>query len=201
MEEANALASRAGILAKRMLALGTTEHLRQKYSDSYTIHLITRNAPHTSESQMEALREWVVSHLDGAVLERKSLFGQLKFSVPASSFSRSDPDLVRNDGLPAKQRVLEDEITEVQSSSGATPGLGHQTGRAAPSTIRDTFVLLEHNKDVLDLAYYSIQPSALEEVFVEVISRHAVSEEGLEGRASRISVLRRRLQSWYPFKA
>jgi|SRR5450432_1655400 ATP-binding cassette subfamily A (ABC1) protein 3 len=85
MEEADALASRAGIMAKRMLALGTVPHLRHKYSDSYTIHLISRTAPHTPIAEMSRLRNWVLSNVSGAVLEKKSLHGQPKFSFFADN--------------------------------------------------------------------------------------------------------------------
>src|SRR6266536_4543488 len=38
MEEADALADRAGILAKKMLALGSTEYLRRKHGKGYHVH-------------------------------------------------------------------------------------------------------------------------------------------------------------------
>ena len=71
MEEAEALADRAGIMNRRMLAVGTVGHLRQRYGDSYTIHLVSRSAPHTSDEEMERLRRWVVGNFADAVLEDK----------------------------------------------------------------------------------------------------------------------------------
>lgn len=40
MEEADALAQRAGIMAKRMLALGPTDVLRKKHGDAYHVRLL-----------------------------------------------------------------------------------------------------------------------------------------------------------------
>lgn len=81
MEEADAYAHRTGILHKRMLALGTLDHLYKRFGNSYVVHLVTRSAPHTSAEEMDHLRRWVLDNIDGAVLEEKSLHGQLKFSV------------------------------------------------------------------------------------------------------------------------
>src|ERR1700712_4130374 len=44
MEEADALANRAGIMAGRMLALGTTEYLRRKHGDAYHVHIVHSQA-------------------------------------------------------------------------------------------------------------------------------------------------------------
>jgi ATP-binding cassette, subfamily A (ABC1), member 3 len=71
-------------MERRMLALGTVSHLRRRYGDSYTIHLVCRTAPHTPDEEMERLRRWVVENIEDASLEQKSLHGQLKFSVLAS---------------------------------------------------------------------------------------------------------------------
>jgi ATP-binding cassette, subfamily A (ABC1), member 3 len=76
MEEAEALADRAGIMERRMLALDTVTHLRQRYGDSYTVHLVSHTAPRTSEAEMERLGRWVDENIDDALLEDKSLHGQ-----------------------------------------------------------------------------------------------------------------------------
>src|SRR5271155_2560457 len=94
MEEAEALADRVGIMDRRMLAVGTVAHLRQRYGDSYTIHLVSRTAPHTSDEEMERLRRWVVGNFADAMLEDKSLHGQLKFSVPASKTTNRLPGIL-----------------------------------------------------------------------------------------------------------
>jgi ATP-binding cassette subfamily A (ABC1) protein 3 len=84
MEEADALASRAGILAKRMLAIGTTESLRQRFGDALHVHLVSRTAPHSSPEEMELVRQWVLQKYPGALVDEKTYHGQMRFSVPAS---------------------------------------------------------------------------------------------------------------------
>lgn len=52
MEEADALADRAGIMARRMLALGTADELRKKHGDAYHVHVVHKNAPFSTEAEM-----------------------------------------------------------------------------------------------------------------------------------------------------
>ena len=203
MEEAGALASRAGILATRMLALGTADHLRRKYSNTYTIHLVTRNAPHSTESEMDVLRKWVLSNFQGAVLEERSLYGQLKFSVLASSPTSPSLSYTRSNTIQSTQQMGSvDEITEIRDNTiHSSPHTGTGWSKENAGTALQIFNLLEEHKELLNLNYYSVSPSALEEVFLEVISRHNVLEEGHENRASRISQWSRKFHSWFLLKS
>src|SRR3954463_6392339 len=81
MEEADALASRAGIMSGRMLAMGTTDYLRRKHGDNYHCHLVTNTAPHTSPEEMAKLREWILEYLPFATIEDKTYHGQMRFAV------------------------------------------------------------------------------------------------------------------------
>ncbi|KAK7931416.1 ABC transporter A family member 3 [Apiospora marii] len=85
MEEADALANRAGILAKRMLAMGPVENLRQRFGDALYVHLVSRTAPHSTPEEMERVKDWVKRTYPGADVEEKTYHGQLRFSVPASA--------------------------------------------------------------------------------------------------------------------
>ncbi|KAI1662166.1 P-loop containing nucleoside triphosphate hydrolase protein [Daldinia decipiens] len=85
MEEADALANRAGILAKRMLAMGTTENLRQRFGDALHVHLVSKSAPHSTPEEMERVRQWVADKWPGAEIEQKTYYGQMRFSIPASA--------------------------------------------------------------------------------------------------------------------
>ncbi|KAF3061699.1 Retinal-specific ATP-binding cassette transporter [Daldinia childiae] len=71
MEEADALANRAGILAKRMLAMGTTENLRQRFGDTLHVHLVSKSAPHSTPEEMERVRQWVADKWPGAEIESR----------------------------------------------------------------------------------------------------------------------------------
>jgi ATP-binding cassette subfamily A (ABC1) protein 3 len=187
MEEAEALADRAGIMDRRMLAVGTVGHLRQRYGDSYTIHLVSRSAPHTSDEEMERLRRWVVSNFADAVLEDKSMHGQLKFSVLASKTTNRLPSrLAQFKQLgPSSQEMgvigptgsdVDDDDDDigpvVVSNSGGRPG-----SRGRRGVVKTIFAAFEANRDFLDLESYSVAPSALEEVFFNVVGSHSSTDE------------------------
>ncbi|KAJ3540641.1 hypothetical protein NM208_g1554 [Fusarium decemcellulare] len=96
MEEANALADRAGILAGRMLAQGTTEELKMRYGDGYSVHLAHRDAPNTSLREMENIWEWVhrqFAHLrsiDTSSMHHGQMKFELSFGEPGSRISLAD---------------------------------------------------------------------------------------------------------------
>ncbi|KAL8829276.1 MAG: hypothetical protein Q9170_006238, partial [Blastenia crenularia] len=71
MEEADALADRAGIMAGRMLTVGTVEDLRRRWGDGYHVHLVMRSAPHTSPQEMGFVTEWVRKSFPNAEVEEK----------------------------------------------------------------------------------------------------------------------------------
>jgi ATP-binding cassette, subfamily A (ABC1), member 3 len=193
MEEAEALADRAGIMDRRMLALGTVARLRQRYGDSYTIHLVSRSAPHTPDEEMERLRRWVVGNFADAVLEDKSLHGQLKFSVLARKTTNRLPSILaqfKQQLGPSSQEMGvigptgsdgdgdDSDISPVAASNrGGRPG-----SRGRRSAVRTIFAALEANRDFLDLESYSVAPSALEEVFFNVVGSHSSTEEQPRGR-------------------
>ncbi|KAK7418591.1 hypothetical protein QQZ08_011175 [Neonectria magnoliae] len=83
MEEANALASRAGVLASKMLALGTTEELKAKYGASYVAHLVHRDAPHTSAEDMDGMVTLIQHQFPGLAGSRvDSVYhGQVRFEI------------------------------------------------------------------------------------------------------------------------
>ncbi|KAI9887393.1 MAG: hypothetical protein M1823_000818 [Watsoniomyces obsoletus] len=155
MEEADALANRAGIMATRMLALGTTDYLRQKYGDAYHVHLITKTAPHTSTEEMERIRAWVSMNFAGAEIEAKTYHGQLRFSIPARA-----------------------HVNGVQHKSYAADGsIEHHAPATPRSSISALFNLLETHKHELGLEYYSVSHTTLDQVFLTIIGKHNVSEE------------------------
>ncbi|KAJ6002156.1 hypothetical protein N7522_007383 [Penicillium canescens] len=169
MEEADALASRAGIMAKRMLALGTTDYLRSKYGNMYHVHLVHSQAPHTSDEDMERMRTWVHSTLRGAVVEQKTYHGQLRFSVPTDSPS----DIVSKHG---DESITQDEIhfdlgrdgQKVESSTVMKRGNGG---------IGNLFSCLEANKELLGVQYYSVSQTSLDQVFLTIVGKYNIEEE------------------------
>jgi ATP-binding cassette subfamily A (ABC1) protein 3 len=79
MEEADALADRVGVLAKHMLDVGTTQHLRDKHGYGFHIHLILKSAPRSADEEMNNVQDWVERHFPGAQIERQAYHGQLRY--------------------------------------------------------------------------------------------------------------------------
>ena len=97
MEEADALALRIGILAKRMLAIGTSSSLRAQYGDAYQIHLVLASAPLTDPQEMTALQQWITSQLPGAMVDGPALHGQLRIKMARSTAERHGDDTSMKD--------------------------------------------------------------------------------------------------------
>ena len=154
MEEADALANRAGIMAKKMLALGTSDYLRRKHGDAYHVHLVTTTAPHTSVEEMERIKRWILENFHGAVVEDKTYHGQMRFSVPARADDRH------------LSSVLGDHEDERQHQSQA-----RQAGISA------LFTSLEEHKELLGFEYYSVSQTTLDQVFLSIVGKHNVEEE------------------------
>ncbi|RMZ79683.1 hypothetical protein DV738_g3253, partial [Chaetothyriales sp. CBS 135597] len=101
MEEADALASRACILASKMLALGTTDALRRRHGNAYHVHLVHRAAPHSTPAAMHAMRAWVAASFPNATIEPRVYAGQLRFSIPIladNGDSGDDDDIIIRPG-------------------------------------------------------------------------------------------------------
>lgn len=169
MEEADALADRAGIMTRRMLALGTSEYLRQKHGGRYYVHLITTTAPHTSAEEMTRIRTWVQNNIPGSVVETRTFHGQLRFSVPSSSSSSAIPPTTANISSP---NLSDEIITAAHPTSSPRSGIGA------------LFTMLEQYKDLLGFEYYSVSPTTLDQVFLEIVGKHNVEEENYGAAAA-----------------
>ncbi|KAL8711465.1 MAG: hypothetical protein Q9220_004123 [cf. Caloplaca sp. 1 TL-2023] len=149
MEEADALADRAGIMGRKMLALGTSDYLRKKHGNRYYVHLITTTAPHTAAEEMERIKSWITENIEGAIVEQRTYHGQMRFSVPAQS--------TESQAWKGKER----EEIAVASSSG----------------IGALFTLLEARKEELGFEYYSVSVTTLDQVFLTIVGKHNIEEE------------------------
>lgn len=175
MEEADALADRVGVLAKHMLDVGTTNHLRDKYGYGFHIHLILRSAPHSTIEEMQNVEDWVKSKWPGAEIERKAYHGQLRYITPHPAplsriFKLSNRSLLRfNIPSSANQHPPQSETTD------GSPLIS--TMQAEDTSVGSLFVLLEENKASLGLEFYSVSLSTFDEIFLKVVSKHGVEEE------------------------
>ena len=163
MEEADALANRAGIMARKMLALGTSDYLRRKHGDRYHVHILMKSAPYTPDSEIEAVKSWIMNHFPDVITEEKTFHGQIRFSVPAHSIP------VERDG---KVSVWSDD--KISSYSEKTPI--EQNGISA------LFSNLENNKQSLGFEYYSVSQTTLDQVFLSIVGKHNIEEENYESQ-------------------
>ena len=163
MEEADALADRAGIMARQMLALGTADQLRKRHGDAYHVHLVHKDAPFTSEADMNKIKEFIHQTFKGASTEERIFHGQLRFSVPNDRTAVS-----KHFNNPEKSKDLEKSHgTAVVSSSDELAQRG----------ISALFAQLEANKKDLGFEYYSVSQATLDQVFLSIVSKHNVVEE------------------------
>ncbi|KAI5464803.1 hypothetical protein BGZ63DRAFT_378729 [Mariannaea sp. PMI_226] len=161
MEEADALAGRAGIIARRMLALGTPDDLRHRFGDALHIHLVSKNAPRTTDEEMNHTIQWIRQILPSAEVDEKTYHGQIRFSVRASQV------------LATAQGREESEI--IKAGQDITQ-----------SAIGNLVVLLEEHKDRLGVGHYSVSPTTLDQVFLTIVGQHNVKEENSEEKEDSI---------------
>ncbi|KAJ4470921.1 hypothetical protein J3R30DRAFT_3710877 [Lentinula aciculospora] len=102
MEEASALATKVGILAQRMLAVGTTESLSARYA-TYEVHFTTRNREEIEKAQV------LMSKFPGARLADDVA---TRFEVPIQSSQNDDGSNRPGEGTSLLQ------LFHVLSSSG-----------------------------------------------------------------------------------
>lgn len=117
MEEADTLANRAAIISKKLLAVGTSEALRERYSNVYYVSMVLSSAPNSTEEEMRNVRAWVQDSIPGSQLEREMLGGQVRFTIPGTDGQGRSP-------VPPVIDLLEREKANVgieyYSISGAT---------------------------------------------------------------------------------
>ncbi|PNY28080.1 Retinal-specific ATP-binding cassette transporter [Tolypocladium capitatum] len=182
MEEADALAGRAGILARRMLALGTPDDLRRRFGDALHVHLVSATAPRTSDADMERIAAWVRRTLPSATLDAKTHHGQMRFSVRASDVllaaAASQPPY-RSGGSSSSSRSSSSNSTDITpvdaAALPASPAVASQG-----SAIGHLVVLLEEHKARLAVEHYSVTPTTLDQVFLTIVGRHNVREENYD---------------------
>ncbi|KAK4550632.1 hypothetical protein LTR36_000211 [Oleoguttula mirabilis] len=162
MEEADALADRAGIMARKMLALGTSDELRKKHGDAYHVHLVHKDAPHTSDASMNEIKAFIQRTFPGATTEERIFHGQLRFSVP-------------NDRTVFEEEYEAPKATRDSKQGAVTSNV--PAYRPSCNGISALFAQLEANKEKLGFEYYSVSQATLDQVFLSIVNKHNVEEE------------------------
>jgi len=179
MEEADALADRAGIMAKRMLAMGTSSGLRRKFGGRYYVHLVLKSAPHTTDEEVNRLKSWVLSQYPGADIEDKTYHGQIRFSVPIESTSNT----TSRTPSPKGEKIV-DSSSDEEISGGSDP-LQSNGKTESGSGIGAIITLLEDRREELGLEHYSVSPTTLDQVFLNVVMKNDVQEEGYASKEKK----------------
>ncbi|KAH9860369.1 hypothetical protein J1614_011700 [Plenodomus biglobosus] len=168
MEEADKLATRVGIMKRKMLALGTVSDLGEQYGDAWVVQLVLKSAPETTEEEMEAVKDWVRSRIPGVQLDkwgsRGGGHGQLRFKVLKAPTTVTHPEL----GME-KSAVPSTEVAQVQTNASSASDLG-----GIPGLIQ----LLESHREEIGLEYYSVSPTTLDEVFLRVVGEEEEEDFG-----------------------
>ncbi|KAK4625533.1 Retinal-specific phospholipid-transporting ATPase ABCA4 [Fulvia fulva] len=123
MEEGDALCDRAGIMAGRMLALGTIKSLHERYSDKVYVHLVHQNAPRSTPEKMASLWQWVNSTFLVAETE-KSVGGQARFAVPRARQGTQSDQLLDGSHLGKLFQAME---AHKERASIRDYSIGHAT--------------------------------------------------------------------------
>ncbi|KAL2257884.1 hypothetical protein VTK26DRAFT_9008 [Humicola hyalothermophila] len=178
MEEADALAGRAGILARRMLAMGTIDSLRRRFGDRLYVHLVCRGAPRTPDADVDRVRAWVRHRFPRAEVEEKTYHGQMRWSVAVEDVllgpqHHQPPPQYPHGGGGGGGNGGDDEIV-----GGGSSSRGASSASASASALGKLVVLLEEHRSELGVEHYSVSPTTLDQVFLEVVGRHNVQEEG-----------------------
>lgn len=186
MEEADKLATRVGIMKRKMLALGTVARLGEQYGDAWVVQLVLKSAPDTSEQEMEQVRVWVRRRVPGVELDkwgaRGGGHGQLRFKVlkAASTLSSTSADAPSD---MDKEKAIEADIIPIRTNSSSVE----------VNSIHGLITLLERNREQLGLEYYSVSPTTLDEVFLRVVGEE--EEEHPEGTEKKAGLLKR-MKCW-----
>ncbi|RPB01721.1 P-loop containing nucleoside triphosphate hydrolase protein [Choiromyces venosus 120613-1] len=141
MEEAGALASQAGILAKKMLAVGTGNDLRRRWGDGYYIHLVLKSAPASTEAETQNVKDWIVRRFHGAVVEQRSFHGQVRFSVP---IWRGEDE--------SQNEIMPTEASQ-KGGTGVNRALGLKYYSVSQTTLDQVFLTIVGNANVAEGGY------------------------------------------------
>ncbi len=142
MEEADHLANRVGVLSKRLLDVGTTDHLRQKHGHGFHIQVICKSAPLTSVEEMDMVKCWIEENIPGAKEEGYSYHGQVRYNVPAH-VPNTDPEAYKSSATELSVGKLFVLLEENKTR------LGLEFYSVSPSTFDEVFlrVMEKHNVD------------------------------------------------------
>ncbi|OHW97887.1 ATP-binding cassette sub-family a member 9 [Colletotrichum incanum] len=134
MEEADELATRVAIMSKRILAIGTSQDLRKRYSNVYDVHLVLGTAPGSTLTEIQNVETWVRQIFPEVSFDTVNLGGQVRFVMPVGTG-------VSQDGRSTVRRLME-TLEQYKTSLG----LAHYT--VGMGTLEMVFLNIMRESDV-----------------------------------------------------
>lgn len=197
MEEADRLATRVGIMKRRMLALGTGKELGERWGDGVVVQVVFKSAPATTEGEMEKVKTWMAGRVTGVEFEKwgsgGGSHGLLRFRVRKEGLNGKGKDERAARAILTRQNeggLLADK--DASTTAGSVEDVGKagldgefSLGATEALDTAGLIQLLEAHRDELGIEYYSVSPTTLDEVFLRVVGRE--EEEGQEGATKRRS--------------
>ncbi|KAG6364780.1 hypothetical protein INS49_006384 [Diaporthe citri] len=176
MEEADRLATRVGIMKRRMLALGTGKELGERWGEGCVVQIVLKSAPETTEVEMDNVKSWISERVKGVEFEewgaKGGAHGLLRFRVKKAGLVEEGKEADKAGGS-----VIQDEA-EVKGESKHTGDSDGAQGLDTPGLIE----LFEAHKDELGVEYYSVSPTTLDEVFLRVVGREEEDGQGVAAK-------------------
>ncbi|KUI65178.1 ABC transporter A family member 2 [Cytospora mali] len=157
MEEADRLATRVGIMKKRMLALGTGKELGEWWGEGCVVQIFERWG---AKGGAHGLLRFRVRK-EGVVDERGGK------AAKAGTPQIQQEDL---EGPGDKDPSTVAVSAESAGTDGSSDGEGKGGGVAESLDTPGLIQLLEAHRDELGIEYYSVSPTTLDEVFLRVMS-------------------------------
>lgn len=155
MEEASTLSDKAAILDRRLLAVsGTRDLVKQHGHGLYHVHLTLAKGVDATTEEMAIVQDWFTSTFPGTMVHDASgaaRRGQLRLAIPVQA-----PSGEHNLGKADAGYFAHDKPTD---------------------RLERIFDMLEDHKEELGISYYSISQPALEDVFLDVLSRNRDLED------------------------
>lgn len=189
MEEADHLATRVGIMKRRMLALGTGKELGEKWGEGVVVQVVLKSAPDTTEEEIEKVKAWLAERVKGIEFERwwakGGAHGLLRFRV-----RRAGTTAIAMAGAhdeKAGAHITQDEVDKDASTLAGSVDEASKTNTPGPTTPTTTtgtldtpglIQLFEAHRKELGIEYYSVSPTTLDEVFLRVVGREEEEETG-----------------------
>lgn len=185
MEEADRLATRVGIMKRRMLALGTGKELGERWGEGFVVQIVLKSAPATTGEEMEQVKTWLAGKVTGTEFEKwgagGGAHGMLRFRVR----KEGKHDQRRDEKFGALVHEKDAEVSGDRDASTiagsvddqdfgrpGTEGSGTEEALDIPGLIQ----LFEAHRDELGIEYYSVSPTTLDEVFLRVVGREEEME-------------------------